>query len=286
MRRLAGLFAVLLTAPLGAQHKLDKRIAIAPDASIRIYNLAGTTRVVGWDRDSIAVTGNAPAGTNFFMGGSGRLAKLGLEPDEKSKLPGGGSLDVWVPRGARVWIKSAAGSIEVSGLVGEVDLSTVGGGIRIAGTLRLITAESMEGDIELIGASQLVRVKTGGGRLLLREAGGDVIAATVSGPIIATGAHLASARLETVSGPVTYAGTIDRRGTLHIQTHSGDVELQLPSGLGAEFDLDSPGGGAVVALPAKTAKPRSGKTVFFANAGGGAQIVVRSFKGQIRVYGQ
>jgi hypothetical protein len=39
-------------------------------------------------------------------------------------------------------------------------------------------------------------------------------------------------------------------------------------------------------MPAKTATPRKGKSLFFANAGGGAQIVVRSFKGQIRVYGQ
>jgi hypothetical protein len=41
-----------------------------------------------------------------------------------------------------------------------------------------------------------------------------------------------------------------------------------------------------VELPAKTGKPVKGKSVFFANAGGGVQIVVRSFKGQIRVYGQ
>jgi hypothetical protein len=41
-----------------------------------------------------------------------------------------------------------------------------------------------------------------------------------------------------------------------------------------------------VELPAKTGKPLKGKSLFFANAGGGAQIVARSFKGQIRVHGQ
>ena len=286
MRRLLWPAACLLALPLSAQQKIEKRIAIAADASIRIYNMAGTTRVTGWERDSIAVTGFAPPGTAFFLGGAGRVAKMGLEPDEKAKPTTGGNLEVRVPRGARVWVKSAEGSIEVSGMTGEVDLSTVAGGIKVTGTLRLVTAESMEGDLEVSGASPLVRVKTGGGKILLRQAGGDVIASTVSGPIIASEAQMASARLETVSGPVSYSGTLDRRGTLNIQTHSGDIELLLPATIGAEFDLASTSGLATVALPAKSGKPLKGRSVFFANAGGGAQIVARSFKGQISVFGQ
>jgi DUF4097 and DUF4098 domain-containing protein YvlB len=191
-----------------------------------------------------------------------------------------------VPRGARVWIKSADGSIEVAGMTGEVDLSTIAGGIKVTGTLRLVTAESMEGDVEVSGASPLVRVKTGGGKILLRQAGGDVIASTVSGPIVATEAQLASARLETLSGPVSYSGTLDRRGTLNIQTHSGDIELLLPATIGAEFDLASTSGLALVALPAKSGKPLKSRSIFFTNAGGGAQIVARSFKGRISVFGQ
>ncbi|HEV8150780.1 MAG TPA: hypothetical protein VGP61_11395 [Gemmatimonadales bacterium] len=279
---------LLAAAPSGggAQQKLARRIAIAADASIRILNLAGTTRVTGWDRDSIAVSGFAPAGVNFFMGGAGRMAKLGLEPDETAKPAARGALEVRVPQRARVWIKSAEGSIEVTGVSGELDLSSVGGSIRVSGTLRLITAESIEGDIELVGASALVRAKTGGGKLVLRHPGGDLTASTVSGALTMSEAQPTSAVLETVSGPVNYAGSIAPHGVLNIQTHSGDVELLLPAEIGAEFDLQSLGGMVGVELPAKMGKPRKGKSLFFANAGGGAQIVVRSFKGQIRVVGQ
>lgn len=294
MPRLPVVLAVfsVLTAPLVAQQKLDRRIAIAADASIRISNPAGTTRVLGWDKDSIAVTGSAPPGTSFYMGGAGRLAKLGLEVQEggAGKLGGaavgGGHLDVRVPRGARVWVKSAGGAIDAQALNGEVDLQSVGGAIRVTGSLRLVTAESIEGDIDVVGLSPLVRVRTGSGRILLRQATGDVTASTVSGPIIATEMQPQGARLETVSGPVSFSGTVDRRGTLSIQTHSGDVELQVPTGLGAEFDLESLSGSVGVELPAKTGKPLKGKTLFFANAGGGAQVVVRTFKGQVRVFGQ
>lgn len=285
MRRLLWL-VLCLPLPLGAQQKIEKRIAIAGDAAIRISNLAGSTRVLGWDHDSIAVTGSAPPHSSFFMGGSGRMAKLGLEPDEGSKDVPGGHLDVRVPRGARVWVKSAGGAIAIQALTGEVDLLSVGGTIQVSGSMRLVTAESIDGDIEVIGLMPLVRVRTGGGKILLRQPSGDVTASTVSGAIVVTEGQPRSARLETVSGTVTYSGTLDRRGSLNIQTHSGDVELQLPTTLGVEFDLESTGGTAVVAFPAKTDQPRKGKSLFFANAGGGAQVVVRSFKGQIRIFGQ
>jgi len=288
MRRLLAVLALLAlpAAPVAAQQKLDRRLAIAPDAAIRISNPAGTTRVLGWDRDSIAVSGTAPAGTTFYVGGAGRAAKLGLELDEGAKPGAGGHLDVRVPRGARVWVRSGDGAIDVQALTGEVELLSAGGTIRVTGTPRVVTAESLEGDIEVVGPSPLVRVKTGAGRILLRQSSGDLTASTVSGAIVATELEPLSARFETVSGPVSFAGTINRRGSLNIQTHSGDVELLLPTGLGAEFDLESLGGSVGVELPAKTGTPRKGKSVFFANAGGGVQIVVRSFKGQVRVYGQ
>ena len=214
------------------------------------------------------------------------MAKLGLETEEGSKPMPGGRLDVRVPRRARVWVKSTDGDIDIQALQGEVDALSVSGTIRVTGSMRMVTAESLEGDIEITGPMPLIRAKTGGGKVLLRQSRGDVIATTVSGPIEITEAEPKSARLETVAGAVSYSGTLDRHGSLNIQTHSGDVELQLPTMLGAEFDLESTSGMAVAALPAKTDQPRKGKSLFFANAGGGAQVVVRSFKGQIRILGQ
>ena len=92
--------------------------------------------------------------------------------------------------------------------------------------------------------------------------------------------------MERREGRLIHHGSIAPHGMLNIQTHSGDVELLLPADVGAEFDLQSIAGMVGVELPAKTGKPRKGRSLFFANAGGGAQIVVRSFKGQVRVFGQ
>lgn len=290
IRALAVLAVLTLpTVPtVDGQQKLSKRIAIAPDASIRIHNLPGATRVIGWDVDSIAVSGMAPAGTSFYMGGAGRVAKLGLERDEKSGQAELGLLEVRVPRGVRVWVKSAEGTIEAEGLTGEADLATVSGSIKVSGALRVLTAETLDGDLEVAGGSQLVRVKTGGGKIVLTRSSGNLTVSTVAGPVYLLDAQPSTARIETVSGAVIYEGLLDRRATLEVQTHSGDVELRLPSSVSAEFDLHSIDGTVQLALSSKvvTGKAIKGRPQFFEAGGGGARVVVRSFKGTIRLLGR
>jgi hypothetical protein len=84
MRIRLGCALLLAAAPLSAQQKIDRRIAIAPDASIRITNMAGMIRVTGWDVDSIAVVGSIPAGANFYFGGRGQASKMGVERKDET----------------------------------------------------------------------------------------------------------------------------------------------------------------------------------------------------------
>lgn len=279
----------VLTVPAEAQQKIARRIAIAADASIRIGNLASNTRLIGWDKDSIAVTGTIPTGTSFFFGGQGRLAKMGVERDEKfagsDKL---GELEIRVPQGARVWVKSLEGWIEVSAFQGEADLVAVGGSITVNSAMRLLTAETLEGSIDVTGASQMLRLKTGGGKITVSQVTGDLSASTVGGDVSLLDVEPTTAQVETVSGNVVYEGKLNRRATLDVQTHSGNVELRLPRDTGAEFDLHSIEGFVLVALNPKgpTNKPIRGKPQFFGNAGGGAFVAVRSFKGDIRLIGR
>ena len=293
MRRLLAAVSVLtvLTVPtvrLEGQQKISRRIAIDPDASIRIGNLASNTRLIGWDKDSIAVTGTIPAGTSFFFGGQGRLAKMGVERDDKTTSTGLGEIEVRVPQGARVWVKSLEGWIDVSGFQGEADLVAVGGSITVNGAMRLLTAETLEGSIDANGASQMVRLKTGGGKVSVSKVTGDLSVSTVGGGVFLLEVEPTTARVETVSGDVVYDGRLNRRATLNVQTHSGNVELRLPRDTGAEFDLHSIDGFVMVGLNPKGPinKPIRGQPQFFGNAGGGAFVVVRSFKGDIRLIGR
>jgi hypothetical protein len=290
---LPALLLTLPAPPLAAQQKIDRRIAIAADASIRIWNLVGSTRIIGWDHDSIAVTGSLPPGAgSFYMGGSGRGAKMGVERKDESTELQPATLVVRVPRGARVWVKSTSASIDASGLTGEIECASVDGSIRIEGALRLVIAESMEGNLSVAGPMSVVRLKGGGGSVTLRGARGDVLASTVGGAIVVTDGALRRAHFETVSGTVAYDGTVIGPGTLEVITHSGDVTLRLPSALSAEFDLSSFDSGILYAPGGKgekgekgegSAKPVRGKPLSFTTGTGEARVAVRTFKGEIRI---
>jgi len=288
MRKLLG-FALLLTAPLSAQQKINQRIAIDPDASIRIMNLSGLIRIIGWEVDSIAVTGSLSAGSSFYMGGRGLAAKIGVERKDDTLAEPGSILEIRVPRRARIWVKSVTAGIEASGLTGELECSTVSGSIRIEGSLKLLVAESMDGELKAFGPMDVVRLKGGAGTITLRGARGDIQAFTVGGAIVATDGAVVRAHLETVSGTIAYDGSVDQRGTLEVITHSGDVTLRLPPEIAAEFDLESFDGGIVTGLIGKggkggeDVKPIRGKPVTFMTSGGGANVKVRSFKGEIRI---
>lgn len=288
MRKLLAL-ALFLAAPLAAQQKINQRIAVDPDASIRITNMAGLIRVIGWEVDSIVVTGSLPPGANFFLGGRGRAAKMGVERKDETLAEPGSILEIRVPRRARVWIKSGSAGIEASGLIGELECTSVSGSIRIEGSLKLLVAESMDGDLKAFGPMDVVRLRGGAGTITLRGARGDVQAFTVGGAIVATDGAVVRAHLETVSGPIAYDGSVDPRGTLEAVTHSGDVTLRLPPEIAAEFDLESFDGGIVAGILGKggkggeDVKPVRGKPVSFMTSGGGAYVKVRSFKGEVRI---
>jgi hypothetical protein len=277
---------LLVAVPLAAQQKIDRRIAIAPDASIRITNMAGITRITGWDVDSIAVVGTLPAGSSFFLGGKGQFAKMGVERRDETLAEPGSTLELKVPRGARVWVKSGTANVEVTGLRGEVECVSVSGSIRVEGSPKLLIAESMEGNLSASGPMDVVRLKGGAGSITIRGARGDITASTVGGAIVAMDGAVVRAHLETVSGTIAYDGSVDPRGTLESVTHSGDVTLRLPSEISAEFDLESFDGAIVVGLLGKgpdPEKPLKGKPLSFVTGAGGSHIMVRSFKGEIRI---
>jgi hypothetical protein len=283
MSRAAVPLLLLLVAPaaVGAQQHIDRRLPIQRDANIRIFNLAGATHVTGWDRDSIAVTSVLPRGAGqFFIGGAGAGAKLGVLSDSLNAVPV--TLDVRVPHGARVWIKSASAGVTVSGVDGEVDVSSVDGDISVDGVPSRLTAEAMDGNIDLTTRAAYTRAKTAGGSITLHGGGGDVLASSVSGTIRYLGAHkVLIGRLESVTGSVTFGGTVMRGGTLSIETHDGAVSLALPADQLADFTLTTFGGTVRNAIRPMAPRMPKGKPVTFSTGPNGAEIMVRTFKGDV-----
>jgi hypothetical protein len=276
--------AVIGATPLAAQETVTRVVPADPDVSIRIFNLAGSTHISGWDGDSVRVRATVPRGAGrFFIGGAHAGIKLGVESEERLDAPGA-QLEIQVPRRARVWVKAASARITVEGVTGELDLASVSGDIQVSGAPRVVTAESMDGTVDVQGDAAITRAKTADGPIRLSGPGGDLTVSSVSGAIqLRASRDVISARIESVTGRVTFEGPVSEEGNLDIQTHEAPITLALPGNQGATLDIVAFSGKVVNGFPDARRATAAGQPVRYTLHGGGAHITVRSLKGGVSV---
>src|SRR5262245_22618132 len=105
----------LLAGTAAAQSRVEERRPAAPDGLVQIDNPAGSTKVVGWDRPEILVTGTLGAGAEgLSFEATKRRAEIGVET-EGNPHSAAADLEIKVPAGSRLEIESFNASIEVSG---------------------------------------------------------------------------------------------------------------------------------------------------------------------------
>lgn len=274
----------LVAAPLavGAQQKIQRRIAVNPDVSVKVWIPSGSIRLVGWDRDSLVVEGTIGAGGTLFFGGAGSAAKFGVEDATGANPSTGTMLVAYLPRGARVSVRSVTGSIEAADISGA--FNTVGGDIRISGTAQEVNAEAMDGDVRIDATAPHVRARTASGSLTVGGRSEDIAASTVSGALTVETRGIVQGRFESVTGSITLGAKLDRGAGIEIDNHSGPVELRLPSPLAGDLDLTSVTGkiinGLDKRLPVAGSKGK-GQELKLDTGRVGPSITVRTFKGAI-----
>lgn len=285
MRRALFLFVLTtcLTSVAAAQRAINRGAPLASDGAIRITNLAGIVRLHGWDRDSIAVTGEVGRGSKgFYMGGDRTAVKLGVDiPNDDAAAAEASTMEVWVPMGSRVRVKSTRGSIVVDGVTGALDLGSTSGDIRVTGVPRELTAETMDGDMELEGAVVWLRARAAGGDITIRGGAEDLVAASVSGAVTVTAGPVRAARLETMTGNIVFEASIARGAVLDLGTHSGAVRVLLPKGSTPTVEATTVAAPIDNNLTPQRATIRGDGRELALSLGGDARLTVRSFKGAI-----
>jgi hypothetical protein len=281
-----GLAAILLiSSPLLAQKKVERRLPLGMEAAIRVVNMVGSVVVHGWNKDTVLVRGTLAPGDNFFMGGGYTGAKMFVE-SLNDRDPKPTRLEIWVPARVRLWIKTATANIDVSDVSGGLDLYVVSGTIDVTGNPRELNAEAIDGDIHITGSPSWVRAKSASGAITLQGASPDAGLSTVSGPIKVDGGSgvFERTKIETVTGNISFSGRLDRSGAFDFDSHSGSIDIAIPDKTEATFSVVTIAGGITNNLSKKT--PISGRfgrgaELSSEESGGGAKVSVRTFKGPV-----
>ena len=293
----ACVLAVLGPATLKAQkttdarERVDRRFAVASDASIRLFGAFAKLRIIGWDRDSLVITGTMAKGWRLEGNaasnalGVPRAAKFFIDSPAETDAPGA-SLEVRVPAKARVWAKSGSADIEVTGVTGGLDLNIVGGSITVSSTPRELNIESMDGNVKVLAGAPWMRVKTATGEIDVRAGGEDVGLSSVGGTVRVSGGRYERGKFETVTGDIVYEADIGFKGSIDLTTHSGRVELRVPPRPDLELDATTVTGtieNSVTPRRPLVGREGRGMELAFSSGTGDTRVVVRSFKGNVVV---
>ena len=281
---------VALATPLHAQRKIQAAHATTSDVSVRLFASVGTVQVIGWEKDSVVISGTVAKGSQVALGSPSAVATRGLKlfvesPTEEAAR--GGTLTMRVPRNARVWLKTGSADVTVSEVTGGLDVNIVGGSITVRGRPRELRAESMDGAVTVDGLPSWMRVKTATGNISLRG-GQDIGAATISGTIDARGGESERVKLESTTGDIRFALVLARGASVEMETHSGAIDAQLSRKTPMDVDAATITG-AIENLWSR-AQPavgseRRGMTFTSQSGGMGGRVVLRSFKGKITLRG-
>lgn len=282
--RTVGWFACLaLLCPgfLHGQQTIERGAAVAGDARLKLWVPAGSVRLTGWDHDSLHVRGVVEGGT-LFLGGSRGSWKLMIEGSDANMARA--EIDVRLPRGAQVAVKTVTATIVATDMTGW--FNSVSGDVIVTGQGRRLEAETLDGDVSVDGQFPWLSARTGSGTIKLEGRFQDVRASTVSGAIAVLNKLVDRGRFESITGDIRYRGHFAPQGELTFDSHGGAITLVLPSDVDGQFVLSTITG--IIDNQYSDDDPidraeGAGQDLEWSRGSDGPRVTVRSFKGAIRL---
>jgi hypothetical protein len=258
--------------------RIDTVVPFSRGGTVDLSLMSGRIKVTGWDRQEVKVVASSDNGRLRFSASQQRVS---LEVDRNG---GEVQYDVTVPRGTKLTLEAVSGSITATGVGGEIEAQSVSGYVEISDGTKDVSAESVSGAVTVTNVTGNTSAQSTSGGVTLRNVTGDIEAETVSGRILLEGIHSSSVRTETVSGAVTYTGSIDAGGKYSFVTHSGTLRLNLPANVGAVFSVESYSGSIDSDFPV-TMQPGQGRNTHdrfeFTIGNGKARVSAENFSGNI-----
>ena len=265
------------------RERVDTTFALGAGGTLSVSIYAGRVNVTGASGSTVRIRGTAD---RDYIRMRGRNSTVSIDM-EHGGHGGGADLDITVPVGTRVVMDGFSAPFSVRGVKGEASLETLSGHITLSDAVGKVMLESVSGHIEADNLKGDVTAESVSGRVTIKNVNGDVTAESVSGTLVISGAQARQVRGETVSGSLTYDGTIEPAGDYSFTTHSGSLTLAVPNNAGATVSLETFNGSVDSDFPVTLeagANRGDGESQFEFRIGDGrARISLETFSGGIRI---
>ena len=262
--------------------RVDTTVAFSRGGTVELQLVNGEIIVNGWSRDQVRIRATSER-SGLRLDASSGFITLGLRSGAGHS--GDTRFEVTVPVGTRVRANTTSGDIRITGSKGDVDARTQRGDVALEDVGSNVEVSAFSGDVDVTSVAGNLRVSVLSGDVQVRGVGGDVEVKTVSGEIDVRDARSRFVRASSTSGDITFEGVIDANGRYELETHSGDVDLTLPSSVGALLTVSTYSGGIESEFPLVLLPGTQGdsKRFNFTLGRGGARITAESFSGDINI---
>jgi len=283
----AGLLAICLSTSAYAQETIDESRPVKPTVRVEVENISGSVTVSGWDREELKITGTLGRGTERLdIDGSNDRVRIEVVLPRHARNVDGTDLEIRMPMKGSLEVSTVSADIEATEIDGEVYLKSVSGDIDLSSRSVETDVETVSGEIRLLVDSDQVRAKAVSGDILVRKARGTLSAGTVSGDIVVEGGTFRRLDGETVSGDIRLTGDLQQDGVYRFESHSGTVELWLPAGVNADFEVSTYSGEIESDFgghPRHKGRYTPSQELDFTAGDGGASVRIDTFSGDVEL---
>ncbi len=243
---------------------------------------ANDVQIVGWDREDISIQSGS---SNYVLNRTSSGAQVRHNGADYSD----GVLRLRVPTNAQLVFRGKLGDLHVQSVSGDIDVRITTGDVTLEKVAGNIHVEVITGDIVANGNIHKARIVTIAGSIEVGGASGDVHATTTTGDITVNGTRLRAITLQTMTGDVSLAASIEGSAGRSISTHSGDISLSFATGTRAIVEARTFMGNISSDFPLTLQPNRNarGTQTFELGAvgggGGGPTLSLTTFNGAIRI---
>jgi len=283
-------------AAVGVQQRVDTTLHTSRHTDIEIYSVAGSLRVIGWDRAEVQVTGTLGQGTEGLEFDADEddvyieveVPARGQRGDQQIDRVYGSDLEIRVPIRASLEIDSLSSSVQIVGVLGEITINTVRGRVKVDGTPRELSVETGSGDIivEVGSATQEIDLISGSGSVELTAHESEVSVETVGGNITVVGRGLRDTSLDSTAGSIRFTGDLVGVNDYDFETFNGNIMVVVPADVSATFDVSTFAGGIENDFgfePRSSERGKTGKRLEFEVGDGAADVYIKTFNGSVEI---
>jgi len=271
----------LALAALAIVQQTDTTVAVDARVRLEVHTHAGEIRVSTWSQNAVRIRSEHSSRTRVDIEGSRNSMQVRARTVRGE--PANVDLVITVPATAQLALSGVSTDLSVDGTAAEVTAETVSGDVTVRGGSEYVSLQSVEGDIAVSDATGRVQVGSVNGDVHLENIRGRIAAETVNGDVSLERITSEDIEAGTVSGDVTFTGSLADRGRYRMTTHNGDLSITVPERVNATVSVSTFNGDFESSFPVTLTEIRPGKRFTFTLGSGSARLELESFNGTIQL---